>query len=170
MLFAGRLLSLALHVPQSCGTFPAGNEQALLRAAGVSAIIADGERAATSASLPIVPSAAEADELIVDGSRWLWLRGHRSSLLEQAAALPAAALSAGFIASLPSGGAASESALQRSCILAWQLHAAHGCRAVVLPWAELEAAAAAAGSGGWDRVAAQLTRMQRPTWTVIQGG
>ena len=168
MLFSARLLSLAVHVPASCSTFPAGAELAMLRDAGVSAIIADGERAAAaSVSLPIVNCAADANELTVDGSSWLWLRGHRSSLLERAAELPRRA---DFIASLPDGGAVSESALQRSCTLAWQLRSAHGCRAVVLPWAELEAAAATEGSGGWEGVTAQLTRMQNPTWTVIQGG
>ena len=72
------------------------------------------------------------------------------------------------LASLPRGGAASEAALRRSSVLAYQLFSTHRCSAIVLPWAELEAAAA--GSGGWDGVCVQLERMRKPGWTVIQGG
>ena len=107
------------------------------------------------------------DELAVDGSRWLWLRaGDRATLLKRAEALPSP--KPGYVASLPSGGCASRSALRRSSTLAWQLHTTHRCRAIVLSWPELEAAGGEAG--GWEGVASQLERMRNPTWTMIQGG
>jgi hypothetical protein len=169
-LFAGPLLHLAVHVPPGC-RFPSGAEQSLLRDAGVSAIIADADAHAAAhahadARLPVVCGGATDGELHADGARWLWLRGSRASLLERATALQQIR----FVASLPSGGASSESALHRSCTLAWQLHSTHRCSAIVLVWPELEAAAAAAGSDGWASVAKQLARMQRPAWTLIQGG
>ena len=106
------------------------------------------------------------EELLVDGTPCLWLRGNRKYVIERAAALSGDRRR--FIASLPSGRAASESDLRRSCIMAWQLKDA-GCSALVLSWPELEAAAATADSG-WDGVAAQLARMRRPEWTAIHGG
>lgn len=185
MLFGGggsALLNLALHVPASA-TCPTDTEQLLLRAAGVSAIIVDTEAVVTT--LPVVLSAAAEQELLVgggaargrrswtmeqellvDGTRWLWLRGDRKYVIDRAAGLSAERRR--FIASLPSGRAASESAIRRSCILAWQLHDA-GCSALVLPWPELEVAAATADSG-WDGIAEQLVRMRRPEWTAIHGG
>ena len=163
MVFSGPLLNLALHVPAGCITFPGATEQALLREAGVSTIIADSAGTATTC-IPVVALSEVADELLLnDGSRRPWLRGDRASLLERAAAA-----SPGFAASLPRGSAASKSQLRRSCLLAWQLHATHGCRTLVLLWPELEAAAE--DSGDWDSIAAQLTRMRQPTWSVIQGG
>ena len=166
---AGGRLHLMLHVPADCLTFPDSEAQLLLRASGISAIVAS-DRERRAACLPIVQcDHAAADELVVDGSRWLWLRaGDRATLLGRAEALPSP--KPGYVASLPSGGAASKSALRRSSTLAWQLHATHRCRAIVLPWPELEAAASAAGEGGWEDVASQLERMRNPTWTVIQGG
>ncbi len=165
-LLAGARPHLMLHVPAGCGTFPDGEAQARLRAAGVRAIVAD--RARGAARLRVVVGDATRGELVVDGRRWLWLRGDRATLLERAAALPSP--KPGYIASLPSGGAASESALRRSRTFVWQMSATHRCRAIVLPWPELEAAAGAAGEGGWDAIASHLKRMRNPTWTVIQGG
>jgi hypothetical protein len=163
MLFSGSLLNLALHVPVSCSTTPNAAQQSVLRAAGMSSIIT--ETSMEAACLPVIHSPS-ADELVVDEMRWMWLRGDRASLLDRAAGMGGAP----FIASCPKGGASSESALKRSCILAWQLKATHRCSAFVLPWPELEAAADAAGSDGWHRIAAQLTRMQNPTWTMVHGG
>ena len=168
---AGALLNLALHVPASSTTLPANTEQLLLKAAGVTAVIAENEAMATGC-LPVVlsPAAEEGipfvEELLVDGTPCLWLRGNRKYVIERAAALSGDRRR--FIASLPSGRAASESDLRRSCIMAWQLKGA-GCSALVLSWPELEAAAATADSG-WDGVAAQLARMRRPEWTAIHGG
>lgn len=176
MLLAGPLLKLMLHVPPGCGTFPCSAEQSLLYKAGVSGIIADVEQDAAGSELPIVPIIAgrNADELMVDGKPWLWLHGNRASLLTRAASLRSESIGArtSFIASLPTGGASSESALRQSCILAWQLHSTHRCRAIVLSWPELvEAAAAANGSdSGWDSVAVLLTRMRQSEWTTIHGG
>ena len=161
---AGALLNLALHVPAS-STFPANTEQLLLKAAGVSAVIVENEASPTGC-LPIVLSAAADEELLVDGTRCLWLRGNRKYVIDRAAALSGERRR--FVASLPSGRAASESDLRRSCIMAWQLKDA-GCSALVLSWPELEAAAATADSG-WDGVAEQLARMRRPEWTAIHGG
>ena len=166
LLASAAKLHLLLHVP--AGAFPDAEAQARLRACGVRAIVAGRERGATATTgLPIIDDDDAPDEaLAVDGRRWLWLRGDRTALLERAAALPSP--KPGYIASLPSGGAASESALRRSSTLAWQLHTTHRCRAIVLSWPELEAAADA--EGGWEAVVTQLNRMRNPTWTVIQGG
>ena len=173
--FMSQKLNLVVHVPPGFTTYPTAAEQLLLQQAGVRAIIAAAEGAVAS-HLPVVRSAAAEELVLVDGTRWLWLRGARASLLESAAALPERAgynsnsgFSFGFVASVPSGAAASEAALRRSCILAWQLHATRGCKAIILPWPELEAAAAASGTG-WDGIAEQLTRMCNPTWISIQGG
>lgn len=161
---AGALLNLALHVPAG-STFPANTEQLLLKAAGVSALLVENE-AVTTGCLPVLLSAAAAEELLVDGTRCLWLRGNRKYVIERAAALSGERRR--FVASLPSGRAASESDLRRSCIMAWQLKDA-GCSALVLSWPELEAAAVTTDSG-WDGVAKQLARMRRPEWTAIHGG
>lgn len=165
-LLAGWRLHLMLHVPAGCGTFPDGEAELLLRASGVSAIVTDRERGTITTCLPIVQYDAT-DELAVDGRRWLWLHGDRVTLLERAAALSSP--KPGYVASLPYGGAASVSALRRSSTLAWQLHTTHRCRAVLLSWPELEAAADA-DEGGWEAIASRLKRMRNTTWTVIQGG
>ena len=172
MLFSGPLLNLALNIPACCSRLPADAEQVLLRDAGVSAIITDDTNTFTVAQLPVLLCSADAEFLEVDGSSWLWLRGRdRASLLDRAQAIPR---KGGFIASLPSGAAASESALRRSTILVWQLASTYGCSAVVLSWPELEAAAggggAASATADWGAIASQLTRMRQPSWTAIQGG
>ena len=116
---AGALLNLALHVPASSTTLPANTEQLLLKAAGVTAVIAENEAMATginlqgtgatgsSARIPVVLSAAAeegipfVEELLVDGTPCLWLRGNRKYVIERAAALSGERRR--FIASLPSG-------------------------------------------------------------------
>ena len=165
MLFSGMLLNLVLHVPAGCRSYPTDAEQSLLHAAGVSVIVADEEESLATTCLPIIhPVRLEggASTLHVDGTSRIWLRGDRATLFDRAETLPAKA----YIASLPAGGAASEPALRRSCMLAWQLTRL-GCAALVLPWTELEAAVA---SDGWSRVTSQLTRMRQPEWTMIHGG
>ena len=116
-LLTGTKLHLMLHVPSGCENFPDGEEQSLLRASGVSAIVVDrehGHGAMPSTCLPIV-QCDTTDELTVDGRRWIWLSGRRrEDVLERAVALRGRQRAAGYIASLPSGGAASESALRRS--------------------------------------------------------
>ena len=163
-------LNLVVHVPASCATFPTLDQQQLMHDAGVSAIIAESEGTAATC-LPVVRQAAADQLLLADGTRWRWLRGDRASLLNRAAALSESeGFNVAFVASLPVGGAVSEAALRRSSILAWQLHATRGCRAIVLPWSELENAAAATGADGWECVAEQLMRMRRPAWTMVHGG
>jgi hypothetical protein len=106
---AGALLNLALHVPASSTTLPANTEQLLLKAAGVTAVIAENEAMATGC-LPVVLGRASAaaeegipfvEELLVDGTPCLWLRGNRKYVIERAAALSGERRR--FIASLPSG-------------------------------------------------------------------
>lgn len=175
VVLAGPALHLLLHVPAGCSTFPARSEQSILP---VSAIVANDAPAGVGDDcLPIVPICGNAEELqLPDGNSYLWLRGDRAFLLERAAALRSTETTSrpsqgGLIASLPIGACSSVSELSRAAILAWQLHTTYRCRAVVLPWPELEAAAAAAADiGGWDAIACQLIRMREPEWTVIQGG
>ena len=179
-MLSGPLLKLALHVPPSCSSFPSGHEQSLLLQAGVSVIIANTLKpsaqsplATASTCIPISLSSGATDrELTLDGISYVWLRGDRVALLDGAAALSSEAMNRRrpFIASLPRGGSASVGALKRCSTLAYQLHSTHRCSAIVLSWPELEAASAAAASGGWDGVTQQLTRMRNPFWTTIQGG
>ena len=99
-LFAGPLLNLALHVPLSC-TPPSILEQELLRDAGVSAIISECAEVHPSC-LPIIHCGSQDEELVVNGTIWLWIRGDRKRLFDRAEAL---APRAKFVASLPKGGA-----------------------------------------------------------------
>ena len=88
MLFSGPLLSLVLHVPASCNSYPAEIEQSVLRDVGVCAIIVADEAVATSTCLPVVTNAVDSStELRVNGNSWIWLRGDRMTLLDRAAAL-----------------------------------------------------------------------------------
>ena len=169
-MLAPLALQLALHVPTG-SSFPARSELDVLFTAGVCTIISDDTPPA-ACPIPVIAAAAATstnmDEVIMpDGKQLFWLRGgDRASLLQLAQTVPSRT---GFITSLPSGGAASVTALQRSCIFSWQVQAMRRCRAVVLPWPELQAAAAA-DEGGWDGIAMQLTRMRDSEWTTIQGG
>ena len=155
--FCGPLLGIVLHC--SGPTLPSSAQVARLKAAGVSAIIAEDQTKAMIEGLPVIDSRAEA--ILVDGTRWSWIRGDRATLIELASAARTR-----YIATLPCGGAQSVSSLSRSCLLAWQLKSLR-CSAIVLPWSELEVAAR---SGGWDCITQQLLRMRESEMTMIHGG
>ena len=166
-MFSGQLLSFALHIPATCTTFPlAAREQLLLRNVGFRAIIADeGMHVADEGCLPILYGGT-VDDLVVDSTHWIWLRGSRETLITRASQLPAFTK---YIASMPVGSSMSESALRSSCILAWQLRSSLRCSGLVVSWPELEIAADSVG-GDWDKVCTHLDRMRRPEWTPIHGG
>ena len=93
-----------------------------------------------------------------------WLRGDAmdfASLIATASNLPADGDA--FVASLPSGSARSQDVIHTASVRAWQLRTM-GCRAIVLPWCELQSAAAE--SGGWDGIVVQLARYRRPVSAI----
>ena len=152
-LFSPSLLGLALHVPPGCSP-PDECALQVLSAAGVSAII---DEASKHAGMSNTVDAG------MDGL-FHWLRGDAmdfASLIATASNLPADGDA--FVASLPSGSARSQDVIHTASVRAWQLRTM-GCRAIVLPWCELQSAAAE--SGGWDGIVVQLARYRRPVSAI----